>query len=121
MTHHPNQRRPRVTRDEAIEAAARAWLAAESASDGAVTPDMEESVNAASEDSSAPAETFARFEFMPGVEVLTLDWPGGDRTTTLVMECDRDLSPDDIRGIAESFESFPGWLRGIANAREDIE
>lgn len=63
-------------------------------------------------------EVVARHTFAPGVALLTVDWPDGRRAATLVMEVDRDVSADELRVLADSFDSFPAWLRTRALEQE---
>lgn len=63
-------------------------------------------------------EVVTRHTFAPGVALLTVDWPHRRHAATLVMEVDRDVSVDEIRALADSFDSFPTWLRARALEQE---
>lgn len=63
-------------------------------------------------------EVVTRHTFAPGVALLTVDWPDGRHAATLVMEVDRDVSVDELRTLADSFDSFPAWLRARALKQE---
>lgn len=63
-------------------------------------------------------EVVARHTFAPGVALLTVDWPDGRHAATLVMEADRDVSSAELLALANTFESFPAWLRARANEQE---
>lgn len=63
-------------------------------------------------------EVVARHTFAPDVSLLTVDWPDGRHAATLVMEVDRDLSARDLRELADTFESFPAWLRDRAGEQD---
>lgn len=63
-------------------------------------------------------ETVTRRDFAPGVSLLTVDWPDGRGATTLVLEIDRDVTPDELRALAALYETFPAWLRARADERD---
>lgn len=65
-------------------------------------------------------EKIGRETFIPGVEVLTVDWLDGRHATTLVLESDRDVTVDELRTLATVFEAFPTWLRDRADERRRI-
>lgn len=63
-------------------------------------------------------EVVARHAFAPGVELLTVDWADGRHAATLVLEADRDVTADELRALADTFEAFPAWLRARAGEQE---
>ncbi|GAA1962587.1 hypothetical protein [Microbacterium aquimaris] len=99
MTNHPDPRRPRVTRDEALEAAARAWMAVTSCSNREL-------------DAGAVAR---RRTFAPGIDLLTTPRTKGGDSATLILEVCRDVTAGELRVLAERYERFPAWLRDRAD------
>lgn len=65
-----------------------------------------------------PDEVIARSAFAPGVELLTVDWPNGRHAATLLLEADRDVTADELRALADTFEAFPAWLRARADEQD---
>lgn len=63
-------------------------------------------------------EVVARHTFAPAISLLTVDWPDGRHAATLVMEVDRDVTADELRGLAAQFETFPAWLRDRADEQD---
>ncbi|MBA8815642.1 hypothetical protein FHX48_000694 [Microbacterium halimionae] len=64
-------------------------------------------------------ELLGRHVFALGTELLTVVWSDGRVDGTLVQEVDQNASPDELRSIADLWESFPAWLRERAAELEE--
>lgn len=62
----------------------------------------------------AEGETIGRHSFIEGVELYTVTWVDGRTAATLVQTIDREVTPADLRVLADQYEAFPEWLRARA-------